>query len=168
MIAAVLRRISIKNLNAINLTGRNSANQDAQSDGNGTPTNTAATAAILSIALLAFTFLPASNLLFYVGFVVAERILYLPSVGYCLLIGLGVGMVIGSGQSALADRRKRYAAIFCVSVVLMSYSAKTIVRNVDWRDEESLYRSAIQVNPPKGNCENVLQLIFPRTFSVCQ
>lgn len=151
VIAAVLRRISIKNLNAINLTGRNSVNQGTQSDGNGTPTNTAATAAILSIALLAFTFLPASNLLFYVGFVVAERVLYLPSVGYCLLIGLGVGMVIGSSQGALADRRKRHAAIFCVSVVLMSYSAKTIGRNVDWRDEESLYRSAIQVNPPKGN-----------------
>ncbi|EFN60712.1 Transmembrane and TPR repeat-containing protein CG4341 [Camponotus floridanus] len=37
-------------------------------------------------------------------------------------------------------------------------SAKTLVRNADWRDEESLYRSALHVNPPKayGNLGSIL------------
>ena len=43
---------------------------------------------LISIALLIITssFLPASNLFFPVGFVVAERVLFLPSMGYSLLI----------------------------------------------------------------------------------
>lgn len=36
-------------------------------------------------------FLPASNLFFRVGFVVAERVLYLPSAGYCMLLTFGFG-----------------------------------------------------------------------------
>ena len=32
------------------------------------------------------TFLPASNLLFRVGFVVAERVLYLPSAGFIIIV----------------------------------------------------------------------------------
>lgn len=34
-------------------------------------------------------FLPASNLFFPVGFVVAERVLYIPSMGFCLLVAYG-------------------------------------------------------------------------------
>lgn len=35
-------------------------------------------------------FLPASNLLFTVGFVIAERVLYLPSAGFIIIIVLGI------------------------------------------------------------------------------
>uniref|UniRef100_A0A182F5G0 DUF1736 domain-containing protein n=1 Tax=Anopheles albimanus TaxID=7167 RepID=A0A182F5G0_ANOAL len=57
-------------------------------------------ALLMSVALLALPFLPATNLLFYVGFVVAERVLYLPSVGFCLLVGLGASSLIdGSARS---------------------------------------------------------------------
>ncbi len=48
----------------------------------------------VSLGVLVITFLPASNLLIRVGFVVAERVLYLPSAGYCLLIALGVNRVM--------------------------------------------------------------------------
>lgn len=43
----------------------------------------------VALCLLVLPFLPATNLFFYVGFVVAERILYVPSMGYCLLLALG-------------------------------------------------------------------------------
>lgn len=126
---------------------------------NGTASTTAPTAPLppptavtilLSIALLTLPFLPAANLFFYVGFVVAERILYLPSVGYCLLIGLGVSKLMDSNRSPLRSQRKRYAVLICISMVLIVFSVKTFNRNVDWKDEESLYRSAIRINPPKG------------------
>lgn len=35
-------------------------------------------------------FLPASNLMFTVGFVIAERVLYLPSAGFILIVVLGI------------------------------------------------------------------------------
>ena len=42
-----------------------------------------------ALALLVVPFVPASNLLTWVGFVAAERVLYLPSMGASLLIALG-------------------------------------------------------------------------------
>lgn len=36
------------------------------------------------------SFLPASNLMFTVGFVIAERVLYLPSAGLIIIIVLGI------------------------------------------------------------------------------
>ena len=44
----------------------------------------------MSLALLVVPFLPASNVFLRVGFVIAERALYLPSAGYCLLLGLAL------------------------------------------------------------------------------
>ena len=45
------------------------------------------------LSLLVFPFLPASNMLFPVGFVVAERVLYIPSMGFCLLVAAGFGVI---------------------------------------------------------------------------
>ena len=42
------------------------------------------------LLLLVIPFLLASNLPFYVGFVVAERVLYIPSMGFCVLVAQGV------------------------------------------------------------------------------
>lgn len=36
------------------------------------------------------SFLPASNLMFRVGFVIAERVLYLPSAGFIIIVVLGI------------------------------------------------------------------------------
>jgi protein O-mannosyl-transferase len=139
-----------------------------------------ASATLLSITILILPFLPASNMFFYVGFVVAERILYLPSVGYCLLIGLGLGKLINfnvhlnkskaSNSTKMRQHQKldkhrhhndvRSIAIIVFLIILISgCSFKTMLRNQDWRDEESLYRSAIKVNPPKGKLKSILKKV---------
>lgn len=41
---------------------------------------------LFGLALFFIPLLPATNLLFYVGFVVAERVLYLPSAGFCVIV----------------------------------------------------------------------------------
>jgi len=43
-------------------------------------------AGLISLAVLVLPFLPASNILFPVGTVIGERLLYVPSAGFCLLI----------------------------------------------------------------------------------
>jgi len=110
------------------------------------PANRHACVLIMSLGFLALPFLPASNLLFYVGFVVAERLLYLPSVGFCLLVGYGVSKLMSCNQ------RTRNILLLSFSLLLAAMSLRTLRRNADWRDEESLYRSAIAINPPKGKC----------------
>ncbi|CAH1103681.1 unnamed protein product [Psylliodes chrysocephalus] len=114
--------------------------------------NYTSAAILLSFAFLALPFLPATNILFYVGFVVAERVLYLPSVGLCLLLGLASG--------TLWDCYKRQRPVFLCGfvLVLVAFSAKTVFRNKDWKNEEALYRSAVPINTPKayGNLGSVL------------
>lgn len=44
----------------------------------------------VSLSVLILAYLPASNLVVYVGFVLAERVLYLPSIGYSLLLAFAI------------------------------------------------------------------------------
>ncbi|XP_061729922.1 protein O-mannosyl-transferase TMTC2 [Cydia pomonella] len=112
-------------------------------------------AMLMSIALMGLPFIPASNVLFYVGFVVAERVLYIPSVGFCLLLGLGAGALTRSWHKSDAKSR-----IFMLTLllVLSAMCGSTLRRNLDWHDEESLFKSALHINPPKayGNLGSVL------------
>lgn len=105
-------------------------------------------AVAVSLGFLGLPFLPASNLFFYVGFVIAERVLYLPSVGFCLLFGAGVCKLYRIARRKSRASRRIVLAVAIVLLTLMA--AKTLRRNLDWYDEESLYRSALHVNPPKG------------------
>lgn len=98
---------------------------------------------IVILALLIIPCIPASNLFFYVGFVLAERVLYIPSVGYCYLMAYAYSWF----QERLKGRKMLVNAVFVF--LMLIYSLKTMRRNVDWRNEESLYRSGIGVNPPK-------------------
>ncbi|CAG0920319.1 unnamed protein product [Notodromas monacha] len=118
-------------------------------------------ATTLALCLLSVPFLPATNLFFYVGFVVAERVLYIPSMGYCLLLGLAVDKAARvAARWAPAARRRAVAAGFTLAcaLLLVIFSARTLRRNEDWSTEEKLYRAGIPVNPPKayGNVANIL------------
>ena len=90
---------------------------------------------LLSLAILTLPFLPASNLFFYVGFVVAERILYIPSVGYCLLIAVGADIIC---KVCNVKQRKFFIGFLMGMLVLLC--AKAVQRNMDWQNEEALYR----------------------------
>ncbi|KAG7306039.1 hypothetical protein JYU34_008611 [Plutella xylostella] len=117
--------------------------------------NSSRVALLTFLAFMALPFVPASNFLFYVGFVVAERVLYLPSVGFCLLLGLGAGtMTKGWHRNELKSRMFLGSLLLC----LLAMCGQTIKRNMDWRDEESLFKSALHINPPKayGNLGSVL------------
>ncbi|TRY95987.1 hypothetical protein DNTS_034564 [Danionella cerebrum] len=110
---------------------------------------------VFSLGLLVFPFIPATNLFFYVGFVVAERVLYIPSMGFCLLATVAL-------RSLFIRCRSKCSKAFiltCTTGVVLLYSLKTVRRNQDWQSEEMLYRSGIAVNPAKawGNLGNVLK-----------
>lgn len=104
-------------------------------------------AMLLFTAFMVLPFVPASNILFYVGFVVAERVLYIPSVGFCFLLGLGAGTLTRNWRRY--EMRSRVFMLVLLTT-LLAMSAATLRRNLDWRDEESLFKSALHINPPKG------------------
>lgn len=101
---------------------------------------------MLALALLTIPFLPASNLFFYVGFVIAERILYIPSMGFSWIIAEGM---IKAGKSAKRGFYHRsLVAGFCAMILV--HSARTWMRNMEWKSEEHLYLSGVNINPAKS------------------
>lgn len=102
---------------------------------------------VLSLSLLIVPFIPATNLFFYVGFVIAERVLYIPSMGFCLLITVGTRALYIKTQK----RFLKNLIFFATAALIFLYGLKTFVRNGDWQNEEMLYKSGIKVNPAKGN-----------------
>lgn len=108
-------------------------------------------------------FLPAANILVRVGFVIAERVLYLPSIGFCLLsaqlfiiayrscnIQVGIEPIGGKWMS---ENPSLMIAIFqhqlkvWFSVICLLYLSKSILRSGDWLTEKSLFMSGVQVCP---------------------
>uniref|UniRef100_A0A8C3CIE9 dolichyl-phosphate-mannose--protein mannosyltransferase n=1 Tax=Cairina moschata TaxID=8855 RepID=A0A8C3CIE9_CAIMO len=94
----------------------------------------------LGLGFLIIPFLPASNLFFRVGFVVAERVIYLPSIGYCILFTYGFTLL--SKQA----KKKKILAVAVLGILLINVM-RCALRSSQWRSEEQLFRSALSVCP---------------------
>uniref|UniRef100_T1J4S4 dolichyl-phosphate-mannose--protein mannosyltransferase n=1 Tax=Strigamia maritima TaxID=126957 RepID=T1J4S4_STRMM len=98
-------------------------------------------AMILAMLFLVVPFLPASNLFFSVGFVVAERVLYVPSVGMCLLITHGFSNLMDSFP-------KRRSILRCLMLLLIAlFLIKTVQRNKVWHSRQTLFQSGLDALP---------------------
>jgi len=86
------------------------------------------------------TFLPMSNLLFPIGTIMAERFLYLPSIG--LLASL-VMLVYAAGERAGFARF--VPLILCVMVA--GFAARTWARNSDWESDLSITNASLKASP---------------------
>ncbi|XP_029559520.1 protein O-mannosyl-transferase TMTC4 isoform X2 [Salmo trutta] len=95
----------------------------------------------LGLVLLVVPFLPACNIFFRVGFVIAERVLYLSSAGYCLLLAYALGHCCGRWSRHKGLLRASLLALLCV------YVARCALRSHQWRSEQSLFTSALSVCP---------------------
>jgi tetratricopeptide (TPR) repeat protein len=79
-----------------------------------------------------------SNLVIAIGTIKAERLVYLPSFGWCLAVGWWLRRAIGNrlGTSAVA-----------VAAGLALLAARTVVRNDDWRDNFTLFTRTVESAP---------------------
>jgi tetratricopeptide (TPR) repeat protein len=88
---------------------------------------------------------PTSNLIVVIGSIMAERFYYLPSVG---LAGCIVAAIY-----ALSRRNPHWrpgtarVAWAALAAACLALGARTYARNLDWKDELSLWTSAVNVGP---------------------
>jgi TPR repeat protein len=99
----------------------------------------------MGFAILYFyiTIIPAMGFVFLRGGIFAERLLYAPSLAFCIVVPLLLDRVmrakITDGISFRSARTKStLLLIFCCSVLFTGYSWKTIARNRDWKDNLTL------------------------------
>ena len=83
-------------------------------------------------------FAATANILMPTGTIMGERLAYLPSAGFCLLMALAWIWLM---------ERQRIPAWGLLGVVLLALAARTVARNADWKDNLALYSSAVRAVP---------------------
>ncbi|MEI7528079.1 MAG: tetratricopeptide repeat protein [Elusimicrobiota bacterium] len=83
--------------------------------------------------LLTFTIV--SNIAFPIGTIMAERLLYMPSAGFCLL----AAMALPRGRGALPA--------LAAALLLCLYAGRSFARNRDWRDDNTLFVKTAVTSP---------------------
>jgi tetratricopeptide (TPR) repeat protein len=96
------------------------------------------------LAVLSFLLLlaPVSNVVVPIGTIMAERLLYLPSVGLCLLAGFVLAAV-----HAQTARAARSAAVLAFAVLLAVHSVLIAARSRDWASDQRLFAAAVAASP---------------------
>lgn len=83
----------------------------------------------------------------------AEHYLYLPSIGFALLAATALN------QWAWTPDRSR-ALVIGFAVVLLLFGARTVYRNRDWKDEQTLWQKTVQTAPASARAHTNLGLIY--------
>jgi tetratricopeptide (TPR) repeat protein len=100
-----------------------------------------------AVALPLLTLSATANVFFAIGTIKAERLLYLPSVGWALLIGAAVAALL---------QQPRYRRVVALAFVLLvvAFAGRTWERNWDWANDWTLYRSMVESAPNSAKARN--------------
>lgn len=107
--------------------------------------------AALGIAFVFVTLLPVSNLIFPIWAIGAERYLYLPSLGYCLAVAVGIHA---------ARARVPHAVAAAEVGLVVVYLALAVIEAAPWREGITLYRTMLDRTPrnPSAHVNLALEL----------
>ncbi len=112
-----------------------------------------APAAAFGLAFLAVAWVPVSNLLVPIGTFFGERLLYLPSAGFLIAIGVLCAALLAPGERAprqqVAPQRARWRGVTQVLLVvaLLAGAAHTWARNPVWRDTGTVTADMVATAP---------------------
>jgi len=101
-----------------------------------------------AIAFAALTFSIVSNVAVLIGTIMAERLLYLPSAGFCLLLALAIAR-IGRGPGA---------TVALGVLVVGLYAVRTVERNMVWHDTPTFVQAMVADAPRSARSHRELGL----------
>ena len=103
------------------------------------------------------TLAPVLDVRYLAGNVFAERYLYLPSVGFCWLVGWAGVKLWRALQGRRSAWRYGLPATACALALLMT--VRVVARNRDWRSDEALYSQTLKVSPGATNIRENLGVV---------
>ena len=112
----------------------------------------------LASALFLLPYLVIGNLLTTVGTIFAERLLYLPSAGFCLLLGLTLDRLArthGTFPQWTAERRAHTMGAALV-ILVAAFSLLTWQRATEWRNDETVFAAAVRTQPRSPRAHFIL------------
>jgi protein O-mannosyl-transferase len=105
------------------------------------------------IAFAGITFLPISNLVVFIGSIMAERFMYLPAIGFAACLSwilFSIGERVGFPRLAPVT----------IALIWFAFGARTFARNFEWRNDETLARSAVSASPNSLKSHKGLAFVF--------
>ena len=89
-------------------------------------------------ALFWIPYLGVSQTVVLLNSMVQERFLYIPALGFFAIAAIGAERLF---------RKFGFGVVIAAGLVCIGYAARTVVRNIDWKDEYSLFSSAARAYP---------------------
>jgi protein O-mannosyl-transferase len=105
-----------------------------------------------SAAWVFLTLLPVMDIYAVGRNVFAERYLYLPSVGFCLL----VTVLAFEALRQLPLRFRKWAGIAAVTAIVLLSALEIVARNPDWKDDATLFTRTLETSPNAPFAHNMV------------
>ena len=103
----------------------------------------------IALALIVAPLLPVLNLrVFHYEYIVQDRYLYLPSIGFCYLVAI------------LIVRRREPLTAILAGAIIISFAASTIAQNRVWHDAVALWERAVYYSPDSWSIHYNLGLAY--------
>ncbi|MBL7831776.1 MAG: glycosyltransferase family 39 protein [Saprospiraceae bacterium] len=95
-----------------------------------------------------------SNLFFPIGTNMSERFLFMPSVGFCMLLGYGLYW-LGSNYFKNTSKSINYKFTLLLTATVCSlYGIKTFTRNAVWKDNYTLFTTDVKTSANSAKLQN--------------
>ncbi len=103
---------------------------------------------ILSFSIIFFliTFSLYSNLFFLIGTHFGERLLFMPSIGFCIVLGY-LFWRQGRGKKEVFDPSSATLSLSFLGILIIMFTSKTMGRSAEWKDEMTLYAADVKSAP---------------------
>jgi Flp pilus assembly protein TadD len=106
----------------------------------------------IALTLIVAPLLPVLNLkVFHYEYIIQDRYLYLPSIGFCYLIAILV--------MQFSKAKKEFAAALAV-IIIVAFGAGTFAQNRVWHDAVALWRRAVHYSPDSWSTHYNLGLAY--------
>ena len=115
-------------------------------------------AVTFAVAWAAITLAIPSNLILVTGFVLAERTLFLPSVGVLVGAAVVIDSIVRAGTESSPSVR-RIAGALVVGVLALGI-ARSSTRNVVWKDNPTLFAQTVEDSPTSSRAHMMLAVHY--------
>jgi tetratricopeptide (TPR) repeat protein len=98
-----------------------------------------------------------SNLLFPIGTNMAERFMFIPSLGFCLALALLLAKYFIKNNDNKNNTNSNFSIFFIgISIICLAYAAKTFARNPVWKDNYTLFTTDVKTSPNSAKLQNAV------------
>lgn len=104
----------------------------------------------LAFAMLFFWafFMLINNMLFDIGATMGERLIYHSSLGFCMVIAWGIVWL----AELMQEQQRKFMIAFIVVVITIPAMLLTWERNLEWKNDETLFIADVQKHPESALC----------------